>query len=86
MNLQRIPKDILHRHGCLLTGIQYSKPTKFHIDKKTQADKNTESLPNINKKYKLSDMVHTHNKLLVPSGFHDSTFDKKIQLPNINNF
>lgn len=85
-NLQRIPKDLVHRHSRLLTGVQNFKPTKFNTEKQTRADKNLESLPNLDRKYRLSDAARGHNKVLVPrSGFHESAaLSQNFQLPNIN--
>jgi len=85
-NIQRFPRDIVHRHGFSLTSGQNIKPTKLHIEKQTRADKKLESLPNLDRKCKLSVAAHSHNKLLVPSsGFNESaTFARNFQLPNIN--
>jgi len=85
-NLQRFPKDLVHRHSCLLTGVQNFKPAKFSVGKKTRAEKNIESLPNLDIKYRLSDAARGHNKVLVPSsGFCESAaFAQNFQLPNIN--
>ena len=76
----------MHRHSCLLTGVQNFKPAKFSVGKKTRAEKKLESLPNLDIKYRLSDAARGHNKVLVPSsGFRESAaFAQNFQLPNIN--